>query len=93
MGNFYNLKKSSNNANPSLLPKPFQSFDTFNQNQYQNSDNSIYAKMSLILIVILLIILIILIIIYCRKKNWNNVGYSYDESGFQEDEARVVYIR
>ena len=84
-------QKSSNNA-PKFSPPPFNN-PIPNINQYNpKKDDDFYSKITLYWIVILAIALVILLIIYCSKKAWHKIAYSYCEDS-QEEASRIIYIR
>ena len=83
-----NLNQNVNLVNKPPLVHPLASFTPVPSNT-----TSIYSKFPILLMIILLIIFIVLVIYYCSKRNWNKVGYFYDESGNHEEGTRVVYIR
>ena len=84
-------QKSSNNVQK-FSPPPFNN-PIPNINQYNpKKDDDFYSKITLYWIVILAIALVILLIIYCSKKAWHKIAYSYCEDS-QEEASRIIYIR
>jgi len=84
-------QKSSNNIQK-FSPPPFNN-PIPNINQYTpKTDDDFYSKITLYWIAILAIVLVILLVVYCSKKAWHKVAYSYCEDS-QEDSSRIVYIR
>lgn len=81
------------NQNVNLVNKPPLVHPLASLTPVPSNNTNIYSKFPILLLIILLIIFIVLVIYYCSKRNWNKVGYFYDESGNHEEGTRVVYIR